>query len=124
MGTLTLSTDSEIDLGLTGNSQLVFADSENETWQNGTTLTLTNWNASDEVRFGNDSSGLSTTQLSQIVFLNPEGRDAGIYRARMLPTGEIVPVPEPATIIGCACLLIAAGIYEIRRRKAGSKQQA
>jgi hypothetical protein len=62
---------------------------------------VTNWNGSangggsDQLLFGNNSSGLTPAQLSQIVFVNPAGSPAGNYPANILPSGEVVPLPNP-----------------------------
>lgn len=120
LGTLTLSSDSVIDLGtLDAGNALRFAGSAATTW-NGT-LSIQNWSGTasgdgaDQVFFGADANGLTGTQLGQIQFLNPSGFAPGIYGANLLSNGALVPVPEPATIVGAAALL-GLGVCGARRR--------
>ncbi len=119
--TLTLSASSTIDLG-SGSSTLLFSDSSAETWDSSAILSITNWSGStsgggtDVIRFGNNTSALTTTQLNQIRFVNPVGFNPGIYNAIILSNGEIVPVvPEPSTII-FGGLLVAVGLCDLYRR--------
>lgn len=121
-GTLTLSADSTIDLdGAGSGSVLEFGDSSGETWATGTTLAITGWDGNIFSGGGDDqiiftSSGINPTQLGQIVFVNP-GNLTGNYAARLLPTGEIIPVPEVSTIIAGLLPTLGIAIVEIRRRK-------
>ena len=107
LGTLTLTNDSMIDMGAVGGSILNFADSHLMSWSG--TLTISNWNGSlsgggaDELFFGSSYSALAPWQLNDVIFTNPNGL-SGSYQAEILATGEIVPVPEPSSIV----LLIAA----------------
>ena len=108
LGKLTLSANSTIDMGVLGNSTLKFVDDYWTPWSG--TLTIANWNGSfngggaDELLFGSWAMGLNSNQLSNIIFTSPNGL-SGNYQARILATGEIVPVPEPATI----ALLVSGG---------------
>src|SRR2546423_4019198 len=73
LGQLTLAQNSTIDLG-DGSSILHFANSADEVWVDGTTLTIVNWNGdSDALFFGGAMSALTSGQVSQIRFLNPNG---------------------------------------------------
>jgi len=60
-------------------------------------LIIKNWNGSssgggaDRVLFGNAASALSASQTDQITFENPEGFPAGMYPAKILASGEVVP---------------------------------
>jgi hypothetical protein len=78
------------------NCVLQFANSSSLTWSNQLTLNIWNWNGSlngggrHRVIFGNNSSALTAQQLSQILFINPAG-GLGVFPARILSTGEIVP---------------------------------
>jgi autotransporter-associated beta strand protein len=120
LNTLTLTADSTIDLG-NGSSVLRFSDSSALAWTSGTTLSITNWTGllegggTDQLYIGTNPSGVTTTQLSQIKFINPFGLPAGIYDARILSSGEIVPVPEPATILAALALLALAAWRERHR---------
>jgi hypothetical protein len=49
-----------------------------------------------QLRFGNDNRGLQDTQVSQVWFENPNGIP-GLYAARMLEDGEVVPLPVIVT---------------------------
>jgi autotransporter-associated beta strand protein len=119
VGSLSLMGDSTIDLGA-GNSVLSFADSSGSLWTAGTLLTIANWSGlsggggMDQLYFGNSASGLGS-HLSAIHFLNPDGFAPGTYGAQILPTGEVVAIPEPT-----ALLSIIAGISLLlapRRRR-------
>lgn len=127
--TLTLTDDSTIELnniGAAGTGIIVanFADSSATSWTSGKTLTIENWDGTlasgggeDQIFFGNSSSGLTSTQLSQIKFLNPAGQ-LGIFDAAILANGEIVPVPEPSTYIIGGLLLLLIAYIERKRVKA------
>lgn len=112
LGTLTLTANSTIDFGGSANT-LTFASSSASAWTAATALTLQNWtSSSDHLFFGNSAAGLSAAQVASIRFSNPGGFTAGLYGARILASGEVVPlVPEPATLAAAGLLL--AGI--IRR---------
>jgi hypothetical protein len=85
-----------IDLETGGASALSFQDSRSIAWDG--QLVITNWAGSlfgggaDRIYFGSDSNALSSAQLGRITFANPAGLPACNYPARMLATGEIVPV--------------------------------
>jgi len=119
MGTLTLTADSTIDL-TGGSSILSFANSSSATWSPSATLSITGWNGNingggaEQLRVG--ASGLNASQIALIRFFNPAGLAPGIYEARLLANGEIVPVPEPATI-GLGALLMGLIAKRMRRRK-------
>jgi hypothetical protein len=111
LGTLTLAANSTIDLG-NGASILRFANSAQEAWTSGTTLTIVNWNGdSDALYFDSAMTALTSGQVSQIRFLNPNGV-TGVFGAILLPDGKCVPVPEPATIGFGALLIGAIGLRE------------
>jgi autotransporter-associated beta strand protein len=119
VGTLTLAANSTVDFG-GGSSVINFANSSASTWTGGTTLTIANWDGNwsgggaDQLVFGSALSALGAGQVSQIKFLNPGGV-TGLFNARILATGEIVPVPEPATIGFGALLLGSLGLRERSR---------
>jgi hypothetical protein len=97
MGQLGLSTNGAISLG---DQPLVlrFADSSPLNWDSNSTLTIEGWNGSysgngtNQVFFGTTSGGLSPTQLAKVRFFNPLGSPPGYYNARILSTGEVVPI--------------------------------
>lgn len=86
-----------LDLGGTnGPTTLRFRDSHDVGWS-GAALNVLNWDSTtsssgpDHVFVGTNALGLTSAQLSQIVFVNPIGLPAGNYSAQILATGEIVP---------------------------------
>jgi hypothetical protein len=102
-GQVRLSADAVITFsGDFGASQhLRFNSSAAIAWTGGAVLTIANWdnttNGPDHTRlyFGTDASGLTASQLGQIIFSNPGGLAPGNYPAQLLSTGELVPVSAP-----------------------------
>jgi uncharacterized repeat protein (TIGR01451 family) len=92
-GAVTLAANSVIDLG-GANSVLQFANSSGVSWTTGATLLITNWNGSysgggaEQLFVGNGINCLTAGQLAQIGFAGANG----IQPARLLATGEVVPV--------------------------------
>jgi autotransporter-associated beta strand protein len=122
LGTLTLSANSTLNFG-SGSSVIRFAASSGQTWTSGRTLTLANWTSgSDRLFFGSSASGLTAGQLAQISFLNPSGFATGTYPAMMLGTGEVVPVPEPITLIAPLSLLGWLGWRRVRHQNRSPRQ--
>jgi len=80
---------------------LHFPSSLRFTWTADARLIIRNWHGSTngggqhQVILGFNASGLAGQQLAQIRFRDPAGLKAGDYSARILSTGEIVPVPRP-----------------------------
>jgi hypothetical protein len=74
-----------------------FADSSAMLWSNGVPLIIHNWagalqgGGAHRIYFGTSSSGLSAMQLAEVFFSNPGGLLQGVYRSRLLPSGELVP---------------------------------
>ena len=111
VGALTLSASSTIDFG-SGASVLNF--SAGSTFTSGQTLAIINWSGStvgggsDQLIFGQDMAGT----LGQISF-------TGFGGAREINLGggqfEIVPIPEPTTLLGALGLLGLVGFRERRR---------
>lgn len=102
IGALTLQSTSIIDMGA-GSSIVAFADSHLASWAG--TLSIYNWSGTpvtgggtDQLYFGNSSSGLTSGQLSEVAFYSDNGITA-LGVAQILANGEIVPiaVPEPGT---------------------------
>ena len=119
LGTLTLSASSTIDLGGYGASglrTLTFDNSSAITWTG--TLTITNWQGvalqtSDVTKLLFGEGGLTSTQLSQIVFAS-QGINGGTLIGG---EGELVPVPEPQVYLAAVAILGVIGWRERRRLK-------
>jgi hypothetical protein len=100
LGRLVLSvidaTDSSLILPSSGSS-LHFADSSSVNWSNQANLTIEGWNGSfagggqHQILFGSSVAALTPQQLSHVRFHNPAGQDPGVYPARILTSGEIIP---------------------------------
>ena len=100
LGRLLLSaidaTNSSVSLPSAGGS-LHFADSSSVNWSNQASLTIEGWNGSfagggqHQILFGSGATALTPQQLSHIRFHNPVGQTSGVYPARILATGEIIP---------------------------------
>jgi hypothetical protein len=104
-GRLTMQGDSGINLAGTS-AILRFADSHTNSWESQLfgvvpRLAVFNWNGStngggtDRLIFGTNNSALTASQVSQIRFVNPGAFSPGTYPARILSTGEVVPMPLP-----------------------------
>jgi autotransporter-associated beta strand protein len=122
LGALTLQANSFIDLGSGSTSILHFADSHLVTWTAGLTLEIDNWSGSvtgggtEQLLVGIDSTGLTAAQIAEVIFRNPGGLAAGDYTAMILSTGELVPVPEPATWLAAGLTLCALALTRLRKR--------
>jgi hypothetical protein len=124
MGQLTLLADSILDMGDL-NSVLRFANSSEVSWNSVATLFVHNWSeppggdGGDHFFVaGENGTGLTQGQISQIFFVDPYGANSGLYSAQILPSGEIVPfavVPETSTVLALAFVGLAAGLYERKR---------
>ena len=119
LGALTLTANSILDLGA-GASKITFANSRANPWSAGTTLSIYDWTGNtagggqDAVFFGNDSSGLTSGQLGQITFYSDSGSTL-LGRGQILSDGEVVPVPEPVTVLG-GFLLFGIAVYRVTRK--------
>src|SRR5205823_4789437 len=114
----TLSSSSVIDL--LGTDVLHFAASNLQTWTG--TLSIWNWNGipatgggAEQLLFGTDATGLTGTQLAEIVFYSDSGITQYGGPTTILSTGEVVPIPEPGTWIS-ASLAFSALLFTQRRR--------
>jgi len=88
---LTLGANSAINYEA-GGAEIDFASSSSQTWSG--TLNLTNWNSSaDKLRFGTDSTGLTSNQLAQIEF-----NGTGLGTAQIDANGYIIAVTPPPSI--------------------------
>ncbi len=100
-GTLNLSDNSTIALG-TGSHTLTFAASNGVTWTGSKTLTITGWTGgyngtsgtAGKIFVGSTSSGLTASQLAEIVFFNGSSN----FPATILSTGEVVPFAPTITL--------------------------
>jgi hypothetical protein len=103
---LTASTAaSTIDYGA-GASEVDFGNSSSLTWTG--TLNLLNWDPSiDKLRFGTDSSGLTSAQLADIEF-----NGGGLGTATLDSNGYVTAVPEPSISL----VLLGASLLLVRRR--------
>ena len=91
LGRLEVQSFAYIDLG-DGTSRLSFTDSSKSKWDLSKTLAIQNWTSDkDVVRFGQAVSGLSPNQLARVGFADPSGRPAGLYSAKLLADGSLVP---------------------------------
>ncbi len=111
MGTLALADNSSIALG-TGSHSLIFSASNAVGWAAGKILSITGWTgsiggtgASGRVFIGNNATGLTTDQLSQIRFLV----GGHTYRAVILSTGEIIPAYDIITTLAVTGFPLCAG---------------
>ncbi len=74
-----------------------FADSSAVPWTGGGRLMIMGWTGSlsgggsQQVLFGSNASGLTAQQLSQVQFWNPASLPSGIYGAKILSNGEVIP---------------------------------
>lgn len=123
IGPLSLLSTSIIDMA-NGASIIAFANSNNLlrvlTWSG--TLKIYDWTGTpitgagtDQLYFGSDATGLSVSQLQQIQFYSGAGTGAYNAGAIILSTGEVVPVPEPATWLAATFAIGAVGC--LRRRQ-------
>jgi hypothetical protein len=98
-GQMQLATNALIDLSARFPAVVHFQNSSTLDWAAGALLVVTNWSSSDHVFAGNDASGLTTSQLQQVQFVNPAGFAPGIYPAQILSSGEIVPAPAQHPVL-------------------------
>ncbi len=121
IGALTLSASSVLNLG-NGSSVIAFANSNAQAWSG--MLSIDFWsgspsgNGTDQVYFGNDNTGLTATQLSDVAFYSDNGATF-LGFAQILADGEIVPVavPEPATWATGAIAALAISLRFWRRKR-------
>ena len=109
LGTLDLEGSAAIDFGA-GASALSFANSSAVAWGTGLTLSLVNWTSgSDTLRVGIDGTGLTASQLSELIFSDLPGSPG----AQIDANGFITPlvVPEPSAMV-----LVFLGLAVTTRR--------
>lgn len=120
LGALTLSGNSIIDFA-GGDSILNFANSSGASWDSTKTLSIWNWGGStagggnDQLKFGSDSTALTSGQLAQISFFS--GAGSGFLGTGQFvgSLGEVVPVPEPSSVLIGLAMCGLAGWRERRR---------
>ncbi|MEQ1850663.1 MAG: autotransporter-associated beta strand repeat-containing protein [Chthoniobacteraceae bacterium] len=114
LGAMTLSADSTIDFGTSNNVRLEFGDAS---WTGGT-LTILNWTGTP-ARANNADQLLFSGSFSQDLLDRINFQGAGYLGAIAFDRGgglyEVVPVPEPTTIIGAMALVGLIGFRERRR---------
>jgi len=132
VGALTLSANSTIDLGTSGNGVLLRFTNIN--WNNpNALLSIYNWTGNteysgnpggglDQVVIGNaTTTPLSPSQLQQINFYSGIEQSSFIANAFQITSGnynrEIIAVPEPETYLTGVILLLGGTIYLFRRAK-------
>jgi T5SS/PEP-CTERM-associated repeat protein len=118
LGALTLSATSTLDFGAPGTGQiLTFSSLASHT--GGSLWHIQNWEGTpagggtDQIKFADLGASLTAGFLADVRF---SGHPPG---AALLGTGEIVPVPEPASVIAGLALggLILAGEWRRRARQ-------
>lgn len=95
LGTLNMTASSTITLGAAVGHSLRFAASNGVSWTSPSTLIVTGWTGgynstsgtAGKLYVGTDATGLTSTQLAQILFFN----GTNYYSATILSDGEIVP---------------------------------
>jgi len=99
-----------------------FKESRTVAWDSGATLVVTNWSGAasgggaQRIIFGANAQGISQTQVRQVRFENPVGFARGSYPAKVLATGEVVPVQPEAITFGkssSGLRLVWNGNYEL-----------
>ncbi len=84
---------------------VAFGESSSLYWDDYTRLNIEGWQGCTtgggmhQLSFGTNSGGLTARQLTRLVFVNPLGCSAGMYPARKLQSGEIVPAPWPMLVL-------------------------
>lgn len=106
-------------------SKISFADSSGVTWSKEMSLMVEGWNGSllgggsQQIVFGKNAGALTSAQVGQIQFHNPAGLAEGTYPARILSTGEMVPVSAAALPASMALSPQPGGMQVILKGEAG-----
>ncbi|HOD82487.1 MAG: GDSL-like Lipase/Acylhydrolase [Planctomycetes bacterium ADurb.Bin126] len=91
LGPLLVRAHGTIDLG-ESECTLTFADSRSQKWDLSKTVTIRQWTrGKDKVAFGSGGPGLTAEQAARVGFDSPSDRPAGLYRAKLLDDGQLVP---------------------------------
>lgn len=131
IGTLTLSTDSRIDMGTTGSSLMdinTFASiNDFNPWNEFSLITIENFTVGgDTIRFNSGSGVVGNEQFFR--FEGDYGQGLGIYYATLQDMGggvfhltpgelDVIIIPEPGTVALGGMLLLAAVFHFWRRRR-------
>ncbi|MDQ3120441.1 MAG: autotransporter-associated beta strand repeat-containing protein [Verrucomicrobiota bacterium] len=132
LGALTLQSSSLIDLA-NGASILSFSNSSTQTWTG--TLSIYNWsgtpvigNGIDQLFFGTDTTGLTSTQLTQINFYLDSGTTflgtamwASGGNGEVTPGAKPNPIPEPSTWLAGSLSFAAIAYAQLRRVRRRSR---
>jgi len=103
LGRFILADNATINLASSA-SRLSFANSSTQTWPSAARLIVANWNGNpsgggaEQLKFGNNQSGLTPAQLSRILFQI----GSSFYSAKILSTGEVVPNQQIGAPIACS----------------------
>ncbi len=102
-GTLRFNNDASFDFTDAAGEALWFADSSSETWGGDDTLDLDGFVfGTDELRFGTDANGLTTTQLSRITV---DG--SSVSGLSLDNDGYLIPEPSTIGLLGfCAVTIV------------------
>lgn len=91
IGPLNVRAQAEIDMGDAA-AMFSAADSSRQPWDTTKTLTFRHFKpGKDRIQFGQDFRGLAGGQLARIGFADPAGKPHGLYTARILEDGRLVP---------------------------------
>jgi autotransporter-associated beta strand protein len=125
IGALTLQTTSIIDMGSAA-SIIAFANSAALSGSWSGTLKIYNWTGNattgggtDQLFFGNDSTGLTASQLAEVQFFSGNGTGSYGVGALILANGEVVAIPETSTLTICWAVsgFMALTIWRRRRSR-------
>ena len=89
----------ELDKNKPGPGSIAFADSSAVKWAPAATLTIVGWaEGKGRVSFGANDKGLTAAQLAKVGFLDPAGKPAGTYHAKITSAGILVPGEKVAPV--------------------------
>ena len=115
LGTLDLEGSATLDFGA-GVSALSLANSSAVAWGSGLTLSLVNWTAgTDTLRVGTDATGLTASQLSEIIFSDLPGSPGAQIDANGFITPMSVPEPSAFGLAFLGGLALTARVLSRRR---------